>query len=177
MHIDDDHLYYGSALIQIAEDPHFTAINAVRYKGRTSRCGFRINKSIGVHIHYRSKPQGKRVPIYTFAFSRENLVELRRMSKRMQVFLALVCVKNRAICCLPYADFLRLIHQRRAEKGYREDTYTIEVWVGKGHRFRVGISTPGTRRQWADHVIIPRTDFPRALFRTQVSTELAPVQN
>lgn len=178
MHIDDDHMYYGSAPIQIAEDPHFTAINAVHYKGKTSRCGFRINKSIGVHIHYRSKATGKRSPVYTFGFSRENLAELRRMSKRMpQVFLALICVKARCICCLQYADFLALIEKRRAELGGRkEESYVIEVAVPRAMQFRVGISQPGTRGTWSEHFLIPRTDFPRALFAKQNGQEFAAIE-
>jgi hypothetical protein len=49
MHVDDDHRHYGSTLIQIAEDPHFTAINAFRHNGQPSRCGFRVNEEIGVY--------------------------------------------------------------------------------------------------------------------------------
>ena len=36
MNIKDDHFYHGAALIQIAEDKRFTAINALKVKGHTS---------------------------------------------------------------------------------------------------------------------------------------------
>ncbi len=67
MHIDDDHRHYGSALIQIAEHKHFTAINSVRYHGRPSRCGFRVNKDTGVYIRYSTEPQGHIAPVYSFS--------------------------------------------------------------------------------------------------------------
>jgi hypothetical protein len=128
MHIDDDHRHYGSALLQIAEDPHFTAINALRYRGTNSRCGFRSNKEIGIHIRYRSEPKGLRFPAYSFVFSQENLAELRNMSKRLnRVFLALVCVQDREICCLPYSDFEELIAARQVENDRPEDEYVVDV--------------------------------------------------
>src|SRR5205814_1735442 len=118
MHIHDDHRHYGSALIQIAEDRHFSAINAFRYKGRSSRCGFRVNKDIGIYIRYRTEAKGKRWPVYSFLFSEENLKELLAMHKRLdRLYLALICVDAREICCLPHADFEELIGARREATG------------------------------------------------------------
>ena len=48
MHIDDDHLYHGSALIQIAEHPHFTAINSLKVKGKLVRAAYKINDQMEV---------------------------------------------------------------------------------------------------------------------------------
>ena len=166
MHVDDDHRHYGSALIQIAEDVQFTAINAVRYRAQNSRCGFRINTEIGVYIRYRSEPKGSRIPIYSFAFSDDNLAELRRMSKRLtKVFVALVCVQDREICCLPYVDLEQLINVRQEEKGEVEDEYVIEAWIAPRKSFRVGISPPNTKGKWSKSFVIPRNDFPRAIVR------------
>jgi hypothetical protein len=165
MHIDDDHRHYGSALIQIAEDPHFTAINALQFKGRNSRCGFRVNKDIGVYIRYRGGPQGVRIPIYSFNFSQDNLAELRRMRKRLEkVFLALVCVEDREICCLPCGYFEELVSARKAQQGWEEAEYVIEVRIPQGKRCRVGISPPGTKGTWLRSFIIPRNSFPCTLF-------------
>ena len=165
MHIDDDHQHYGSALIQIAEDPHFTAINAFRYKGSSSRCAFRVNKEAGVYIRYRTEPQGSRVKVYTFAFSQDNLAELRRMSKRLaRVFLALVCVADREICCLPYPAFETLVRTRLAAKGETEAEYIVEVNARPGKRLRVWISPPNTKGRYLQEIIVPRNDFPAALF-------------
>jgi hypothetical protein len=170
MHIHDDHQHYGSALIQIAEDPHFTAINAFKYRGRNSRCGFRINQDIGVHVRYRTESKGQRIPIYSFMFNQDNLAELERMNKRLEaVHLALVCVADREICCLPYAQFMELIETRRSDVGHEEDDYVIEVWLAEGKRFRVGISPPHQRGTWSKHFIIPRNDFPRSIFQNATS--------
>ncbi len=103
--------------------------------------------------------------MYTFSFSQDNLAELRRMSKRLsQVFLALVCVGDREICCLPYTTFLEFVEARRAEKGAAEDEYLIEVNVPRGKRMRVWISPPGTKGRYLCERLIPRSDFPSAIF-------------
>ena len=165
MHIHDDHRHYGSALIQIAEDPHFTAINAVRYRGHVSRCAFRINKDIGVYLKYRSEPQGQRSPVYPFSFSQENLKELRAMRRNHpRLFLALVCVEDREICCLPYDMLSRLIEARKRFKGKAEEEYIVEVFIRERDRLRVWINFPDRRHTAVDELVIPRNDFPQKLF-------------
>jgi hypothetical protein len=165
MHIDDDHQHYGSALIQIAEDPHFTAINAFRYQGRVSRCGYRVNRDIGVYIRYRTETQGQKYPVYTFAFRQDNLAELRSMSNRLaQVFLALVCVGEREICCLPYTTFERFVQARRAVKGESESEYLIKVYAPPRKQLRVWINPPNTKGRYLREALVPRSDFPSALF-------------
>ena len=152
-------------VIQIAEDRHFTSINAVRYRGRISRCGFRINAEIGVYLKYRSKPQGQNIPVYQFSFSKENLKELRVMRRnRPSLFLALVCVEDREICCLPYDSLCRLIEARKRYKGTSEDEYIVEVFISERDRLRVWINFPDRKRTVADELVIPRSDFPRKLF-------------
>jgi len=37
VHIDDDHMFHGAALTQIAEHPAFTAINSFEDNGDKSR--------------------------------------------------------------------------------------------------------------------------------------------
>jgi hypothetical protein len=46
MKINDDHMYRGAALTQIAEHPRFTAINAFKF----SRSAFKANDGIGIYI-------------------------------------------------------------------------------------------------------------------------------
>ncbi len=46
MKINDDHMFHGAALTQIAEHELFTSINAVRGSGKLSRSAFRVNESI-----------------------------------------------------------------------------------------------------------------------------------
>lgn len=165
MHIDDDHRHYGSALIQIAENEHFTSINAFRYKGVVSRCGFKVNRDAGVHIRYRSEPQGQNIPVYTFTFSKDNIAELKYMKRRLKrVFLALVCVQDRQICCLPLCRFESLVDLRHRAKGEREDEYTIEVRIPAGCSIRVGINRPHVKGSWLRSFIIPRNAFPKVIF-------------
>lgn len=116
-------------------------------------------------MRYRSEPKGEQIPLYRFGFSRDNLGELRQMKKHLtKVFLALVCVDDREICCLPYDDFERLVNLRRKAKGEDEQVYVAEVQVRQRERFRVGISPPNEKGQWLKSFVIPRSDFPRRLF-------------
>jgi hypothetical protein len=165
MYIHDDHRHYGSAIIQVAEHPHFTAINACQLNGHASRCGFRVNKSTGLYLRYSSKPKGKSAPVYKFTLSRENLDELSDMRKRFpSLYLALICVKARQICCLPYSELLRLIEDRKQCKGEVESQYVVEVMVRPAQQFRVGISCPNEKGKWFGPLVIPRNDFPGRLF-------------
>ena len=56
MKIDDDHMYHGAVLLQIAEHPRFTAINTIELSGQKSRSAYRINDRIGIFLKYASKP-------------------------------------------------------------------------------------------------------------------------
>ena len=40
MKINDDHMFHGAALTQIAEHHQFTAINGIRIGKKLSRCAF-----------------------------------------------------------------------------------------------------------------------------------------
>jgi len=165
MHIDDDHQHYGSAIIQVAEDEHSESIAAWRPNGRVLPCAFRINKNTGLYLRYCSKPKGKKLKLYYFQFSSDNLKELAAMHKKLKrLFLGLICVKGRQVCCLPYDDFQALIEERKQAKGKVEAKYTIEVCLKKGEQFRVWISTPGEKNSSLDERIVPRNDFPTRLF-------------
>ena len=50
MKINDDHMYHGAALIQIAEHPQFTAINSFPHDGHASRSAFLVNLDIGMGL-------------------------------------------------------------------------------------------------------------------------------
>src|ERR1700730_11063603 len=109
MKIDDDHLYHGAALIQIAEHPQFTAINSFKGKLADYENAYRINSDIAVYLKYASKPT-KSHQEYVFTFNKANLAELEALAKvNGKTFLALVCVDAREVCCLPYDQLLRLI--------------------------------------------------------------------
>ena len=82
-----------------------------------------------------------------------------------QVFLALVCVKGREICCLPYEKLVELIDLRRKAKGADEDQYLIPVTVPPGKAFRVYINAPDKKgKMLGKDIKIARKDFPKSLF-------------
>jgi hypothetical protein len=164
MQVDNDHLYYGAGVIQVAEDPHFTAINAFKYKGKNSRCAFLVNDGIGLYLKHRAEPVG-RFEEYQFNFSKDNLDEIDRLrAKTGSVFIAMVCVKDREICCLPSNDLLGLIRAREQSKGSREASYTILVTAPEGKSLRAYINAPGKKGKMIGQRIIARTDFPKKLF-------------
>jgi len=168
MKIHDDHMYHGAALTQIAEHPQFTAINGFLVNGSLSRSSFRINNDVGVYLKYAAKPFG-RYKEYRFTFTSDNLEELTALAKKTdRVFAALVCIKHREVCCLPYTELLKLREKRREEKGTSEDQYVVLVNLEKNQSFRVYINAPGVKgKLLGKPVIIPRNDFPNALFSSR----------
>ncbi len=166
MKVNNDHMYHGAALTQIAEHPEFTAINAFKTDTGISRSTFRINDDIGIYLKYATEPKGP-YHEYRFTFSTENLRELKDIAaKTTHVHLALVCVQDRQICCLSYEKLLELIQRRRDAKGMDEDQYTVLVTVHAGKSFRVYINTPGAKKKTEGKpLVIPRDDFPDKLFK------------
>lgn len=105
MKIDNDHMYHGAALIQIAEHPKFTSINSLKVKKQIIENGYVINDGIAVLLKYASKPTG-RYREYRFGFTQDNIKDMKRISLATKSFyLALVCVKSREICCLSHENF------------------------------------------------------------------------
>jgi hypothetical protein len=164
MRINFEHLYHGAALNQIAEDQHFTAINAFKANGHVSRSAFRVNDDIGVYLKYCSEPKGA-FDEYKFTFNGEHLQELRSLAEKCdRVFLALVCVKDGHVCCLPYAAFQRLLGLRRASSGVEEATYQVLVVLPGEKEFRAYVNAPGVRRKMLGETKVPRNAFPSGLF-------------
>ena len=164
MKINNEHLYHGAALNQIAEDPHFTTINAFKIGGTISRSAFRINDSIGVYLKYSSGPVG-RFDEYKFTFNKEHLAELQKLSRKGdKTFLALVCVEDGHICCLGYDDLQRLINERKAAVDGDEDQYQILVVLEEGKRFQVYINRPNVKGKMLGKMRVPRNAFPSQLF-------------
>ena len=165
MKIHDDHMFHGAALTQIAEHPQFTAINAFKRAGAVSRSAFRVNDDIGVYLKYASKPKAP-YGEYVFTFGEEHRHELEALHDTCtRVFLALVCVHERQICCLPYSKFLELLTVRQKAKGSSEAQYTVLVTAPAGKSFRVYMNAPGRRNtKLGDPLIISRRDFPKIVF-------------
>lgn len=166
MKITQEHLYHGAVLNQIAEHPQFTAINSLLVRGRTSRSAFKINNDIAVFIKYATQPIGP-YQEYTFGFNSDNLSELKSISDAgNELFLALVCVGEKEICCFSYDILVDLIAERRRQRGVDEDQYTILVTLNQYESFRVGMNAPGQRGIYVgERPVISRNACPNALFR------------
>lgn len=165
MKIDDDHLYHGAALIQIAEDTHFTAINSLKLSGHALRAGYKINNDIAVYFKYASKPAGK-YKEYVFTFSNAHLAELSEISRgNPKTLITLVCVKDREICCLTYSELQSLRSSRKNASGKEESNLTVLVTIPKGKSMRVYVNTPGKRNSILGKPIVKsRNAFPSIIF-------------
>lgn len=165
MRINQDHLYHGAVLTQIAEHEQFTAINAVRVKKRPHRSAFKINDTHCVYLKYATKPT-KPYDEYIFTFQKSHLDDLKKLAQKSdRLFLALVCVKDQEICLVPYQTLLDLIAKRRAKKGSAESQYTLLVFLKSGGKFRVNMNLPNRRKHYvADSILVARKDFPNRLF-------------
>ena len=112
MHIDDDHMYHGAALIQIAEHEQFTAINALTLGKKPVSNWFKINDHIAVYFKYAAeekKPYGE----YVFTFKSEHLRTIRAIAGvHDRVVIALVCVEAREICAITADDLAAMIAER-----------------------------------------------------------------
>jgi len=163
--VADDHLYHGAAMIQIAEHEHFTAINSLKVKGKVIRVAYRINDDIVAYLKYATKPT-KAFKEYPFTFNKDSLDELTEISTtHSKIFIALVCVRDREICCITYAQLQELIGRRSKEKGGPEGQYVVLVTVPSGKSLRVYVNTPGKRKTILGKMVtIPRNAFPNSLF-------------
>ena len=165
MKINDDHLYHGAALTQIAEHPQFTAINAVRIGDTVSRSAFRINDSIGVFLKYANEPKPP-AHDYIFTFSKANKDELTKLATQSdKLFIAMVCIEDRHICCIEYAEFQMWLQKRQRALEHAEDSSTILIGLPKGKEFRLNMNQPGRRKVYLDKpLLVPRNLYPNVLF-------------
>src|SRR6266446_1345266 len=74
MTIDDDHMYHGAGLIQIAEHPQFTAINSLKHDGAVVANAFKVNDEIAIYLKYATKPT-KAFKEYQFTFTNNHLAQ------------------------------------------------------------------------------------------------------
>ena len=164
MKIADDHKFHGAALLQIAEDPRFTAINSIEIEGQRSRSAYRINDTTGIFLKYASKPS--RIGEYPFTFTEGHLRELDAIDSQMdQTFLALVCVEDREIACLTLPQLQELVGRRQEAKGEPEDQYVVLVTAPERSKLRAYINKPGKRGEIIGKAfLINRRSFPETLF-------------
>ena len=166
MKIDDDHMYHGAVLLQIAEHPRFTAINTIELSGQKSRSAYRINDRIGIFLKYASKPSAKNFREYAFTFTNDHLRELNEVASQVaSTFIALVCVEDRQIACLTLSQLQELVRLRRTAKGTDEEQYVVLVRAPQGKRLRAYVSVPGRRKKILEkELFISRKAFPDVLF-------------
>ena len=167
MHINEDHMYHGAALTQIADRPEFKAINA--FPGLKARGAFRINDDIAIYIKHASAPTKTVHEEYLFGFSPNNLAEVEELKKRCgKVFIVLVCVKDKEICVLTSAQFSKLIENRlkdyRAAYGKEDKQPTILVTAQSGKKFRAYVNQAKKKGGLIGEIKIARNEFPGALF-------------
>ena len=145
MKIREEHLYHGAVLNQIADHKRFTAINALKVEGQTSRCAFKVNDDIAVYIKHAEKPSGS-YREYVFTFTTANLRELTKTDRAgNNLHVALVCAKDREICCFPYEQLVELIELRKQRFGATEPQYTLLVTLKANEAFRVYMMQPGRK--------------------------------
>jgi len=163
--IDNDHLYHGAALIQIAEHPQFTAINSLKVKGEVVRAAYKINDHIAVYLKYAAKTHG-RFKEYVFTFHSDHLETIEALADaNPETFIVLVCVKGRHICCIEASELSELIESRKEAAQTEEDTYTVLVTMPSGKSMRVYMNQPGQRKTMLGKpLIVSRSAFPNVLF-------------
>lgn len=165
MRINDDHMYHGAALTQIAEQPVFKSINAFWSKGKRSNCGFRINDSTGVYIKYAGSARG-RTREYLFTFTEPHLREFNTLREHCpSVFAVLVCVGDKSICAASYGQIMDLIKLRADAKGCTEDQYQVIVEAPSNKQFRVYVNMPNRKGVRLGETLVARNAFPEILFR------------
>src|ERR1700730_747615 len=110
MRINDDHMYHGSALTQLAEHPQFTAINALHKGAQKSRSAFRVNDDVGIYLKYATAAT-KPFDEYPFTFLQQHIDEVEALfHKTEKVYVILVCVQAKQICCIRRNELQDLLH-------------------------------------------------------------------
>ena len=164
MRINDDHMYHGAALTQIAEHPTFKAINAFWQNQKRSSCAFRINDTTGIYIKYAGTPRGL-VKEYIFTFTKLHLEELANLREHCtKVFVVLVCIEAKEICVISYGQLQQLINLRQRVRGQEEDQYQILVTAPSNKQFRVYVNRPARKGIMLGQQLVRRNAFPELLF-------------
>lgn len=165
MKIRTEHQTLGAALMQIAEDDSFTAINPLRLGGEKINNAFLINTDTCLFLKYRQEPVGTHKE-YVFTFSPDVIASISAAKKSYtKIFLGMVCVEGQEVCCIDIAQFDEMVDSRKATFGGAEDAYQVLVTIPNGKSLRVYMNAARTKGYIAGtKLIIPRTRFPSALF-------------
>ena len=167
MTIRNRHMYHGAALTQIAEQSQFTAINSIRLPdGSSSRSAFLINDGIVIYLKYATEPNQYDDYIFTFTQSHRDEIQHLDSIYTGRVFIALVCVEDREICCISYNELNEWFEKRHtALNNMAEENSTVLVELQAGQSFRVNMNMPGVRGEYLDEAqIVSRSRFPDVIF-------------
>jgi len=169
MHINEDHMYHGAALTQIADRQEFKAINP--FAGLSARGAFRINDDIAVYIKHSTAPTKTVHKEYYFAFSDNSLKEIEHIKKLCKkVFVVLVCVEEKEICVLTLDQFEQHIKNRQDEYqsvyGKKDKQPMIIVTTPPGKSFRVYVNQAKKKGHLIGKILVSRNAFPRILFES-----------
>jgi hypothetical protein len=174
MMIDNNDLYYGAALKQIADHKLFKSINAEWQGGEKSRCAYRINTDIGIYVRAATKPVCGE---YVFNFKKTNFEEWKALEKVCKnVFIVLVCYDARAIsrgsrmancrqiCVLQRSQIEVLITARGTDLASLSQINVL-ITVPDSQSMRAAVAIPGTRGKRMElKRKIPRNAFPKVIF-------------
>jgi hypothetical protein len=164
MKINDDHMFHGAALTQIAEHPTFKAVNAFWLNGKRSHGSFRINDTTGVYMKYAGLPHGS-AKEYIFTFTNTHINELAILREHCtKVFVVLVCIKTKEICVITHGQLMQLVRHRKEILGSDEDQYQVLVTAPPNKQFRVYMNHPGRKGIMMGEQLVPRNAFPEILF-------------
>lgn len=166
MKINEEHLYHGAALIQIAEFSTFKAINPfILPDGSNSRSTYVVNTDKAVYLKYASKPK-KPFNEYVFTFSLSNLKELEELERhfKTRVFVAMVCLEAQEICAITLEELKQHIERRKAARGKNETSYQIIVTAPANSAFRVYVNEPGKKKSALGKQNVRRNHFPGVIF-------------
>lgn len=82
------------------------------------------------------------------------------------MFLALICVKDKEICCITFAKFVELLEARRNAARRFASQFVMLVTLKAGQAFRAYVNMPGTKGQYlSPQKIIRRNRFPEILVK------------
>jgi hypothetical protein len=177
MKINDDHMYHGAALTQIAEHPTFKAVNAFWLNGKKSHAAFRINDETGIYVKYAALPHGS-ANEYIFTFAKVHLDELAVIREHCsRVFVVLVCIRLKEICVISYGQLKQMLSVRKKMRGGEEDQYQILVTAPPNKQFRVYVNHPGRKGIMLGQQLVRRSAFPELLFLEDLTTELEVAEN
>lgn len=166
MKISKEDRYLGAALIQVAEDDSFTAINPLKLKNRAINNAFLINTDTCLFLKHAETTNSVHEYQFTFTSSQLDFIEAADRQHK-KIFIGLVCVSDNEICCIDMEQLSEMLEARKASAGNKdEESYAVLVTVKEGQSLRAFINAAGRRGVAASReIVIARNRFPKCVFQ------------